>query len=95
MIISCMPEHNETNKYQSSQRWATLQQASCYCGLSERHLQNLISEGLIASSLTKRPGASRGRRLVDLRSLDQWIERGFGAISNLPALSSKYKQHAA
>lgn len=68
----------------TQKRWATLRQASRYCGLSERHLQNLISEGLIASSLVKRPDASRGRRLVDLRSLDAWIENGLMKVGSRP-----------
>jgi hypothetical protein len=68
----------------TQKRWATLRQASRYCGLSERHLQNLISEELIASSLVKRPDASRGRRLVDLRSLDAWIENGLMKVGSRP-----------
>ena len=57
-------------------RWATLKQAAKHSGLSDRHLYNLIADGLIRSSLVKRPNASRGRRLVDLRSLDDWIVSG-------------------
>jgi hypothetical protein len=74
-------------------RWATLRQAARYCGLSERHLQNLISEGLIASSLVKRPDASRGRRLVDLRSLDEWIENGLMKVGPRPCTDAYSNNH--
>lgn len=70
-------------------RWAPLSIAARYCGLSERHLQTLISERLIASSLVKRPGASRGRRLVDLRSLDEWIETGLFETGQRPCIAAE------
>ena len=65
-------------------RWATLKQAAKHSGLSDRHLYNLIGDGLIRSSLVKRPNASRGRRLVDLRSLDDWIEKGLMQVGPAP-----------
>ncbi|MDB4395718.1 helix-turn-helix domain-containing protein [Akkermansiaceae bacterium] len=68
-----------------SPRWATLKQAADYSGLSERHLYNAIADGLIRSSLVKRPNASRGRRLVDLRSLDAWIEKGLMQVGPPPS----------
>ena len=68
-----------------SPRWATLKQAADYSGLSERHLYNAIADGLIRSSLVKRPNASRGRRLVDLYSLDAWIETGLMQVGPPPS----------
>lgn len=65
-------------------RWATVKQAAEYSGLSERHLYNLIGDGLIRSSLVKRPNASRGRRLIDLRSLGAWIEIGLMHVGLTP-----------
>ena len=65
-------------------RWATLSEAAHYCGLTQRTLYNLIGDGLIRSSLVKRPNASRGRRLVDLRSLDDWIEKGLMQVGPAP-----------
>ena len=65
-------------------KWATLKKAAEYSGLSERHLYNAIADGLIRSSLVKRPNASRGRRLVDLRSLDDWIEKGLMQVGPAP-----------
>ena len=67
-----------------SPRWATLKQAASYSGLSDRHLYTLIGDGLIRSSLVKRPNASRGRRLVDLRSLNDWIESGLMQVGPAP-----------
>ena len=65
-------------------RWATLGEAAHYCGLTKRTIYNLIGDGLIRSSLVKRPNASRGRRLVDLRSLDDWIESGLMQMGPAP-----------
>ncbi|MCH1500370.1 MAG: helix-turn-helix domain-containing protein [Akkermansiaceae bacterium] len=66
-------------------KWATLKTAADYSGLSERHLYNAIADGLIRSSLVKRPNASRGRRLVDLYSLDAWIETGLMQVGPAPS----------
>ena len=44
----------------------------------------LIADGLIRSSLLKRPNLSRGRRLVHLRSLDDWIESGLMQVGGAP-----------
>ncbi|RYD71423.1 MAG: hypothetical protein EOP84_24900 [Verrucomicrobiaceae bacterium] len=59
-------------------RWGTYKQASKHSGLSVRHLQNLVREDLIRSSVVTKPGAKRGVRLLDLRSLDEFIEAGVG-----------------
>ena len=71
-------------KVKKAPRWATIKRAAEYSGLSERHLYNAIADGLIRSSLVKRPNASRGRRLVDLRSLDAWIETGLMQMGPAP-----------
>ena len=65
-------------------KWATVKQAAEYSGLSERHLYNLIGDGLIRSSLLKRLNASRGRRLVDLHSLEAYIETGLLQVGPRP-----------
>jgi hypothetical protein len=59
-------------------RWLTLASAARYCGLSERTIENYIKDGLIVSANVIRPGASRGRRLVDRCSLDSFIESQIG-----------------
>ncbi len=37
--------------------------------------------------LVRRPGRRRGKRLIDLRSLDEFIESGIGGKSDMGALS--------
>jgi hypothetical protein len=69
----------------TEKRWATLSEAAHYCGLTQRTIYNLIGDGLIRSSLVKRPNASRGRRLVDLYSLDAWIETGLMQVGPPPS----------
>ena len=71
-------------KRQTPPRWATIRRAAEYSALSERHLYNLIGDGLIRSSLLKRPNLSRGRRLVDLHSLDRYIETGLMLVGPRP-----------
>jgi hypothetical protein len=64
-------------------RWANYKQASAYSGLSTRVLQDYVRDGLIRSSLVRKPGAKRGVRIVDLTSLDALIEQGIGAKSEI------------
>ena len=60
-------------------RWATLQGAATYSGLSKRLLEIAAGEGHIRMAHVKRGSdKTRGRRLVDLRSLDAWIEKWVG-----------------
>ena len=61
-------------------RWATMEGAAVYSGLSRALLWAAAKEGHIRSANVRR-GADkrRGRRLVDLRSLDAWIERWVNA----------------
>jgi hypothetical protein len=75
-------------QHQPARRWATLKDAATYCGLSTRTLQELIRDEFIVSTLVKRPNATRGRRLIDLRSLDAWIEQGIGDKCLLPELEA-------
>jgi len=64
-------------------RWGTYQQTRRYSGLSERLLQDYVASNLIRSSVVRKPGARRGMRLIDLRSLDEFIERGIGQKNEL------------
>ena len=61
-------------------RWVTLKGAAKYSGLSERYLWDFIRDGLIQSSRVKRPNAKRGRRLIDLWSLDECIQQGLNKV---------------
>ncbi|MDA7890237.1 helix-turn-helix domain-containing protein [Akkermansiaceae bacterium] len=76
------------NEKPKEKRWATLSEAAHYCGLTQRTLYNLIGDGLIRSSLLKRLNASRGRRLVDLHSLEAYIETGLLQVGPRPCSSN-------
>ena len=68
-------------------RWATISNAGKYSGMGVRVLENAAASGVLRSSLVRSfPGAKRGRRLIDLRSLDEWIEAGVGGKAELPFL---------
>lgn len=85
-----MPTHERTP------RWGNYKTARTHSGLSIRLLQDYVKDGLIRSSVVTKPGASRGVRLIDLNSLDAFIEAGIGAKTELamnfnrraPALSN-------
>lgn len=59
-------------------KWGTYKQARDYSGLSIRLLEDYVNQGLVRSSRLTKPGASRGVRLIDLLSLDEFIEAGVG-----------------
>ena len=70
-----------------SARWGTLAQASDYSGMGTRVIENAVKSGIVRSSLVRSfPEAKRGRRLIDLRSLDAWIEAGVGGRAEVPYL---------
>ena len=71
--------------------WLTINGAARYSGLSGRLLQEAIRENLVVSSLVTRPGAKRGRRLINRESLDAWIEAGIGSKSDLPQFDPETK----
>lgn len=75
------------------QRWASVKEAAIYSGLSERQIEILAASGEVISACPKRRGAKRGRRLIDLRSLDRWIENGIGQKSELPELQAAAARH--
>lgn len=70
-------------------RWFTYSQATAYSGIGERTLQNHIRAGHIRSSNCCAPGSTRGRRLIDRKSLDAFIEAGVGAPPTRLAMNSK------
>jgi hypothetical protein len=55
-------------------RWGTYAVASRFSGLSTRLLEDLVKDELVISSLARRPGRSRGIRLIDLESLQNYIQ---------------------
>ena len=66
----------QTKKNAIAPRWLTLEGASTYSGLTIRTLQNYIAAGHIRSSNVVATGKTRGRRLLDRASLDDFIEEG-------------------
>jgi excisionase family DNA binding protein len=72
-------------------RWLTLEGAAKYTGLSQRTIENYIKDGLIISANVMRPGASRGRRLVERPSLDAFIEQFIGMKCEIAMNSQKQR----
>lgn len=61
--------------------WLPVSGAARYSGLSRALIYEHIHDGSLVSSTVKRPGRSRGRRLVQRESLDRLIEAGIGKVS--------------
>lgn len=61
--------------------WFAVAEAARYSGLSRALIYEHIADGSLVSSTVKRPGRTRGRRLVQRASLDRLIEEGIGAKS--------------
>lgn len=72
-----------------SANWLTLKAASIYSGLSTRLIQDYVKDGLVVSSHVTKPGARRGRTLIELPSLDAFIRRGVGGKANINLNSRK------
>lgn len=73
-------------------KWATYKVASQYSGLSTRLLEDLVKDGLVTSSLVRRPGCVRGVRLLELNSLQAFIESGIGVKTDMSALECSPKK---
>ena len=71
------------------QWWAGSKEAAARSGFSSRHIEELARKGLIRSSLIKRPGAKRGRRLYDMNSLFAYIEAGVNQPKAKLAMDSR------
>jgi hypothetical protein len=56
-------------------RWASIKAASQFSGVARYRIFELINEGKIRSAVLKRKGLIRGRRLIDLDSLDAYISQ--------------------
>ena len=63
--------------------WLTLKAAATYSGLSIRLIQDYVKTGLVVASHVTKPGASRGRTLVELASLDRFIRQGIGGKADI------------
>jgi hypothetical protein len=61
--------------------WLHLPASVRYSSLSRALIYEHIKDGTLISSTVKRPGFSRGRRLIQRASLDRLIESGIGMSS--------------
>lgn len=79
-IMSTFPitSATRTKKQSITPHWLTYEQAAIYSGLGTRVLENHVRAGYIRSSNACAPGSTRGRRLIDRKSLDTFIEAGVG-----------------
>jgi hypothetical protein len=68
---------------QTKPRWGKRSAASHRSGLSIRLIDDLVARSIIRSSLVRQPGRERGVRLIDLDSLDAYIEAGVGQVTDL------------
>jgi hypothetical protein len=82
---------NRTKPPSITPRWLTYEQAAIYSGLGTRVLENHVRAGFIRSSNACAPGATRGRRLLDRLSLDEFIEAGVGKAPTELAMNSNRK----
>lgn len=64
----------------SAARWIRIpKKGYCpFCGLSRSHLFTLIQEGKVKSRSLRKPGNTRGPRLIWLPSVFEYIENGEG-----------------
>jgi hypothetical protein len=62
-------------------KWLNIPVSVRYSGLSRALIYEHIKDGTLISSSVKRPGCSRGRRVVLRESLDRLIESGIGMNS--------------
>jgi hypothetical protein len=73
---------NKTNKTWQGNAFPpktlTFQQASYYTGVSVETLENYAKADLITVSNVIMPGATRGRKLIDRKSLDLLIDSSVG-----------------
>lgn len=70
--------------------WLSINDSSIYSGLSGRCLQNYVADKLVVAAHVKRPGATRGRTLIERKSLDDLIRRSIGEKATI-AMNSKQK----
>ena len=71
-----------------SAKWLTFQAASKYVGVSVRTLQNWEGAESFRTANVVLPGSTRGRRLIDRESLDEFIEGFVGAPKAVLAVNA-------
>jgi hypothetical protein len=71
-----------------SAKWLTFQAAAKYVGVSVRTLQNWEKAESFRTANVIVPGSTRGRRLIDRESLDEFIEGFVGAPKAVLAVNA-------
>jgi hypothetical protein len=66
-----------------SAKWVTIKAACLYSGLSIRLIQDYVKDGIVVSSHVTKPGARRGRTLIELSSFDEFIRNGIGGKAEI------------
>jgi hypothetical protein len=92
--VGAMAHYMKAQRSEIKPRWIGIKEAAPYSGVSERLIENWIAGGFVRSSCVRAPGKKRGRRLIDLRSLDEFIESGVGASADLEMNSPTKKAPA-
>jgi hypothetical protein len=72
--ISPLPISQLSTVLNNEPPWLRVTAASHLFGLSRTYLFALMAEGKINSKHIKRPGASRGIRLIETKSLEAFVE---------------------
>ena len=63
--------------------------------MGQRMLENAVASGRVRSSLVKSdPTAKRGMRLIEIASIDAWIEEYVGGKADLPYLKNRRSEVA-
>lgn len=80
MTVTAMTQPPAAESAGQVERWIRLpKKGYCpFCGLSRSHLFTLIQEGKVKSRSLRKPGNTRGPRLIYLPSVFEYIEQGEG-----------------
>ena len=82
--MSTKTQTNVTNR-----RWISLKDSGIYAGVSKRLVENWEKAGFIRVSRVFTPGNVKGRVLVDVESLDRFIESYVGTPPHSAAVNIK------
>ena len=79
----------QANKTETNRRWISLQDSGHYAGVSKRLIELWEKAGFIRVSRVITPGNIKGRVLVDVESLDKFIESYVGTPPHAAAINAK------
>jgi len=79
----------QAKKTETNRRWISLQDSGHYAGVSKRLIELWEKAGHIRVSRVITPGHVKGRVLVDVESLDKFIESYIGTPPHAAAINAK------